>query len=77
MQKKRYGYILAGLLCLTVILALSLNVMAAYQGQSGDDIEIPFKTDMSDRTMLKEILVNQGKIMSLLQEIKASVKEKK
>lgn len=51
----------------------SLNVMAA--GQAGS--EIPFVTDKSDRTMLKEILVNQGKTQALLKDIKALLQEAK
>jgi len=77
MEKKHLVYVIAGCLVLIMVLALSMNVMAAYQSQDKEGVEIPFKTDMSDRTMLKEILVNQQKTLSLLQEIKAAVQEKK
>ena len=76
MQKKHFGFVIAGVLALVIVMMLSMNTMAAYQNQ-GDSVEMPFKTDMSDRTMLKEILVNQQKTLSLLNEIKAAIKEKK
>jgi hypothetical protein len=76
MQKKHFGFVIAGVLALVMVMMLSMNTMAAYQSQ-GDSIDMPFKTDMSDRTMLKEILVNQQKTLSLLNEIKAAVKEKR
>lgn len=77
MQKKHFGFVLAGVLALVLVMMLSMNTMAAYQGQGEDNVTMPFKTDMSDRTMLKEILVNQQKTLSLLNEIKAAIKEKK
>lgn len=77
MQRKYFGFIVAGFLALIIVMMLSVNTMAAYQNQGGDSVEMPFKTDMTDRTMLKEILVNQKKTLGLLQEIKASIKGKK
>ncbi len=64
---------MSGCVSLIFILMFSLNVMAA--GQAGG--EIPFATDKSDRTMLKEILVNQGKTQALLKDIKALLQEAK
>ena len=74
MQKKHFGFVIAGVLALGIVMMLG---MTAYESQAEDNIKMPFKTDMSDRTMLKEILVNQQKTLRLLNEIKAAVKEKK
>ncbi|MCK5014703.1 MAG: hypothetical protein KAS66_12885 [Candidatus Omnitrophica bacterium] len=71
MQRKHLGYIMAGCISLIFILVLNLNVMA--QGGS----QIPFSTDKSDRTILKEVLVNQGKTHALLKEIKVLLQEAK
>jgi hypothetical protein len=70
MSKKIWGYMIAGCMSLAVIIMLGLNVMAA-------DSTMPFATDKTDRTLLKEILVNQDKTLALLQEIKALVQAKK
>jgi len=72
MQRRNLTYLVVG--CISLILIFSLNVMAAYDDK---DVQMPFKTDMTDRTMLKEILVNQGKTHALLNEIKALIKELK
>ena len=77
MQRKHLGYIIVGCISLIFILMLSLNVMAAYDSRGKDGVEIPFKTDMSDRTLLKEIRVNQNKTHALLKDIKVLLKEAK
>ncbi|MCK5179115.1 MAG: hypothetical protein KAR32_06245 [Candidatus Omnitrophica bacterium] len=74
MQKKHLGYIIAGCVSLIFILMLSLNVMAANDSQGG---QVPFITDKSDRTILKEVLVNQRKTHALLKDIKALLQEAK
>jgi hypothetical protein len=70
MQKKYLGYVIVGGISLALILMLSLNVMAAGN-------QVPFTTDKSDRTILKEILVNQGRTQAMLKEIKVLLQEKK
>ena len=75
MQKKHLGYIIVASVSLMFVLMLSFNGIAAYD--SNKNSEIPFNTDMTDRTMLKEILVNQGKTHALLKEIKTLLQEKK
>ena len=64
MKKKYSNHIIVAIAGLILVFALGMNVMAAHEG------EIPFKTDMSNRTMLKEIIVNQQKTHTLLSEIK-------
>ena len=80
MQQKHLNYIIAGCVSLIVVLVLSLNVMAAYDSNTDESKtagQLPFETDKSDRTMLKEIIVNQGKTHALLKEIKTLLQEKK
>ena len=64
MGKKYLGYGIIGFIVAMLVFMFSLNVMAAHEGA------IPFQTDKSDRTILKEILINQGKTHALLGEIK-------
>lgn len=74
MQQKYLGYVITGCIALVLVLVLNLNGMAAF---TDDSAGIPFETDKSDRTIIKEILVNQQKTHALLKEIKALLQEKK
>ena len=69
MTRKYSSYIMGGVMSMILILILSLNVMAAHDGK------IPYTTDKSDRTMLKEILMNQRKTHILLGEVKGLLQE--
>ena len=69
MIRKYWGYMVVGCMSLAVVLMLGLNVMAQ------NDDSMPFKTDKTDRTLLKDIIVNQEKTLQLLQEIKMMVAE--
>ena len=73
MQRKHVSYMIAGCMLFVFILMMSLNVMAAYDGGS----QIPFSTDKSDRTILKEIIVNQQKTHAILKDIKTLLQEAK
>lgn len=75
MKKSQLAY-LTVFSCVLVLL-FSLNVMAQYGGSKEVESSMPFATDKTDRTMLKEILVNQGKTLALLSEIKSMLQEKK
>ena len=70
MQKKYLGYLTAGSIALVFVLMLGFNVMTAHG-------EAPFATDKSDRTIIKDILVNQQKTHALLREIKAQLQNLK
>ena len=67
MLKKNLTILVVGCVALVMMFSVSLNVMAAYDNQS------TMTTDKSDRTLLKEILINQNKTNALLQDIKASI----
>ena len=71
MARKYSSYIIGGVASIILILMLSLNVMAANDGA------IPFSTDKSDRTILKEILTNQRKTHALLGEVKVLLQKAK
>ena len=71
MQRKTLAFLVAGFVSLVLIFVLSLNVMAAYDSQV--DSQAAIQTDKSDRTLLKEIIINQRKTHALLREMKASL----
>ena len=68
MTKKYFGRLAVGFLFITMILAVSLNLMAYQEGETQAPV---FATDKSERTLIKEVLVNQGEMLALLREIKA------
>ena len=55
----------AGIVALLFFSLFAVNVAA---GRGGS--QIPFSTDKSDRTLIKEIRVEQKEILGLLREIK-------
>lgn len=73
MRNRYFGRSVVGFLFVTMILALSLNLMAYQRSEAEAPV---FATDKSERTLIKEILVNQGEMLSLLREIKTMLEAK-
>lgn len=71
MRKRYSNYLVSGIVSVILILVFGLNVMAAHDGK------IPYTTDKSDRTILKNIITNQETTHALLNEIKALLQEEK
>lgn len=67
MVKKNVQFWAAGIILTTVVL-LWFNAQAY---EIGEDTRYAVQSDKSDRTILKEILLNQEETLALLKDIKA------
>ncbi|VAW16943.1 hypothetical protein MNBD_BACTEROID05-1055 [hydrothermal vent metagenome] len=72
---KKNKIFLIGLLVGLVVVFSFINKSSAQEGMQ----DIPFATSKTDRTLIKDVIVNQEKILKALEEIKSeisSIKEK-
>lgn len=75
-MKKYFHYVVMPVLAAGMMLSLSWNVMAYKNSQGEADAAIPFVTSKSDRTLIKEILLQQTEAIALLREIVGMLEEK-